>query len=66
MEVTQLSISAMAKAFPEELAEAGASPTTILQEPETRLSRLQLIGEGAFREWISGLNSLHYDGRQSF
>jgi GMP synthase (glutamine-hydrolysing) len=58
MEVTRLSICGMVEAFPEELAEAGASPTTILQDSEARLSRLQSIGEGAFREWISGLNSL--------
>jgi GMP synthase (glutamine-hydrolysing) len=57
MEVTQASITAMAQAFPEELAQAGGSTESLASGTNRHLKRLQSIGATVFRRWVDTIQT---------
>lgn len=55
MEVTKDSIAGMADAFPEELAQAGISKSSLVSQADTLLPPLQSIGSKAFTQWATAI-----------
>ena len=62
MEVTQASITGMAQAFPEELAQAGGSAESLAAGTKRHLERLQSIGATVFRRWVDTVRSSQLSG----
>jgi GMP synthase (glutamine-hydrolysing) len=56
MEVTKESITGMADAFPEELAEAGISKGSLVTQADALLTPLQSIGAKAFTQWTRAID----------
>jgi GMP synthase (glutamine-hydrolysing) len=57
MEVTRESIAGMADAFPEELAQAGISKSSLVLQTNTRLTPLQSVGSKAFTRWAAAIKA---------
>jgi GMP synthase (glutamine-hydrolysing) len=59
MEVTKDSLAGMADAFPEALAQAGISKTSLASQADRHLTPLQSIGSKAFAQWVAAIDNAH-------